>query len=84
MATWKQLICAQMSLHNETFDDVESSTLSADDIKKETDGGYCGGLPFTIWTSARVYFPACYDGDQWVESVARHPDGKPTEQIGGG
>lgn len=40
--------------------------------------------PFTAWSEARVYFPICYDGSQWVGSVSRHPDDKPTWPQGGG
>lgn len=42
------------------------------------------GSEFTIWTARRVYFPACYDGSEWVASVSRHPDAEPTAHIGGG
>jgi hypothetical protein len=31
-----------------------------------------------------VYFPACYDGAEWVGSVSRNPDGKATRHQGGG
>ena len=50
------------------------------------DSGYGGinGCTFTVWTEKYVYFPACYDGSEWVASVARDPDGVATEHIGGG
>ena len=41
------------------------------------------GESFTIWTKSRVYFPVQYNGCEWVESVSRNPDGKPTHHIGG-
>ena len=41
----------------------------------EFDSGYgnIGGIPFILWTQKRVYFPAVYDGLEWVESVPRDP-----------
>ena len=82
---WKELIQYGMNKHKETFDDVVSSTLTEEELLKEF---YCGygcseGAPFTLWTTNRVYFPAVYDGAEWVESVSRNPDGKPTSHIGG-
>lgn len=50
---------------------------------------YCGhgaidGCSFTVWSEDRVYFPVCYDGLEWVESVSRNPDGEATGHVGGG
>jgi hypothetical protein len=74
-----------MQLHSETFDDVVSCTLTAEELCVKFDSGYgmSEGKPFTIWTANRVYFPAVYDGAEWAESVSRNPDGKPTSHIGG-
>ncbi len=82
---WKELIQLKMNCYNETFDDVVSSTLTEEELLKEFYCGYGGseGVPFTLWTTNRVYFPAVYDGAEWVESVSRNPDGKPTSHIGG-
>ena len=41
------------------------------------------GIPFTMWTKKRVYFPVEYDGAEWVSSVSRNPDGEPTGHVGG-
>lgn len=86
MTTWRQEISDAMSEAGETFADIDSITLSDEELDCEFDSGYGGenGLPFTAWTKARVYFPVCYDGAEWVTSVARNPDGKPTEHVGGG
>jgi hypothetical protein len=82
---WKELIQNEMSNHNETFEDVISSTLTEEELLKEFYAGYgtSEGVPFTLWTTNRVYFPVVYDGAEWVESVSRNPDGKPTYHIGG-
>jgi hypothetical protein len=85
MTNWKQLIQEAMKTHNETFDDVVSSTLTEEELLEMFDDGYGTneGTPFTLWTTNRVYFPVVYDGAEWVESVSRNPDGKPTSHFGG-
>jgi hypothetical protein len=86
MATWKELIEAEMEDRGEGWVDVEASTLSEEELDLVFDDGYGSrdGTPFTIWTKLRVYFPAVYDGGEWVASVARNPDGKATPHVGGG
>ena len=85
MTNWKELIEYDMKFHNETFDDVVECTLTEEQLMKQFDCGYGGteGEPFTVWTTNRVYFPICYDGAEWVESVSRNPDGKSTHHFGG-
>lgn len=47
--------------------------------------GSTNGMPFTMWTAERVYFPACYDGAEWVDSVQRNPvNPHAKEHVGGG
>jgi len=84
-ATWRKLILQEMGKHGEHMQDAISCTLSRDEMDTPFDDGYGGseGKPFTLWTSKRVYFLAVYDGSEWVESVSRDPDGKPTGHIGG-
>lgn len=85
LTNWKQSIQAEMNLQSETFDDVVECTLTEEELMVEFNGGYGGseGKPFTLWTTNRVYFPVVYDGAEWVESVSRNPDGKPTRHLGG-
>lgn len=66
-------IIDEMKIHNETWEDVVSYT------PDELDESH----PFTLWTHKRVYFPCCYDGDTWVESVPRNPSDEITEFKGG-
>jgi hypothetical protein len=75
-------MCAQ----GETWDDVVSSTLTIEDLDREFDDDFGSkeGVPFTVWTRGRVYFPAVYDGAEWVESVPRDPCEEKTEHVGGG
>lgn len=48
--------------------------------------GYGGtlGCFFTAWSDDYVFFPACYDGSEWVDYVPRNPVPNATEHIGGG
>ncbi len=83
MTTWRKLITRAMS-PDESWDDVVSCTLSDEqlDIEFDNDFGITEGIPFTLWTKKRVYFPVGYDGLEWVGYVSRKPDGKPTSHIG--
>ena len=93
MRSWRQMITIEMNEHGDSWLNVESIAIDADDgrtVDEELDrvfyAGHGGeeGAYFTVWTNARVYFPVCYDGAEWPASVARHPDGKPAEHVGGG
>ena len=85
MTNWKELIEFEMKEKGETFADVVECTLTEEGLMKMFDCGFGGeeGVPFTLWTTNRVYFPICYDGAEWVGSVSRNPDGKPTHHLGG-
>jgi len=86
LKSWKELLLSEMRIRRETLLDIEVNTLSDEEMEAEFDPDYGGtnGGPFTIWTRKTVYFPLCYDGAEWVGSVARHPDGVPTSHQGGG
>jgi len=49
---------------------------------REFDGG-SGGCRFTAWGELYVYFPAVYDGSEWVDFVPRNPCLVATSRIGG-
>ena len=85
MTNWKELIQHEMKKQGETFEDLVECTLNDEELVVEFDNGYGGeeGKPFTLWTNNRVYFPVVYDGSEWVGSVSRNPDGKPTYHLGG-
>jgi len=92
----RKMIVKALEKHGETWDQfvyvlgAQSQWRDEDDppvdIDTEFDDGYGGvnSLPFTGWTAKRVYFPAKYDGAEWVESVPRHPSDEPTDHVGGG
>jgi hypothetical protein len=84
--TWRAELNKALLAMIETWADIESNTMTDAEMDEEFYNGYGGheGCAFTVWTHKRVYFPAGYDGSEWVESVARHPDGHATPHIGGG
>lgn len=86
MTSWRVMLLREMARHGETLDDVEAHTFTDSDLDAGFSVAYGAtkGCAFTVWTRKRVYFPAQYDGMEWVESVARHPDGLPTQHVGGG
>ena len=86
MSNWKKLLIETMQERGESLDDIESNTMTDEEMNKEFDSGFVGleWIPFTVWTARTVYFPIGYDGAEWVGSVSRNPDGKPTEHQGGG
>lgn len=81
MSNWKDMLETALEERGEKLTDLESNTLTEADMLKKFDSGYGGieGVPFTAWSAKTVYFPLSYDGAEWVGSVSRHPDGKPTE-----
>jgi hypothetical protein len=85
MTNWKKLIQEEMQEHEEGFGDVVECTLTDEELLVEFNDGFgcSNGAPFTLWTTNRVYFPVTYDGAEWVKSVSRNPDGKPTYHFGG-
>ena len=86
MTNWSDLITAEMACHGDNWDNVVQCTLTDEERSRMFDKGYGGveGVAFACWTKTRVYFPCCYDGAEWVESVSRNPDGKPIGHFGGG
>lgn len=82
--TWRRNIIQEMERYGEKLSDIVSSTMTFGEMDTEFDSAYgeTEGIPFTIWTKNRVYFPATNDGMEWVASVSRNPDGNPTKHIG--
>lgn len=84
-ATWRGLISEEMEKHGDTWDDVVHSALEHGSWTDSFDHGYgChNGSPFTLWTTKRVYFPAVYDGAEWVASAPRNPCNEAVKHVGG-
>lgn len=85
MTTWKALLDAAFAQTGESWSDVVVNTMTTEEMDRQFDAGYGSpqGIPFTVWTQTTVYFPHCYDGEETVAFVARHPNGEPTPHIGG-
>jgi hypothetical protein len=83
---WFNAIAHVMEYTKESWDDVESCTLTKEELLVEFDGGYgcTEGEPFTLWTRNFIYFPAQYDGAEWVAYVSRNPNSESTYHVGGG
>ena len=86
MSNWKEMLNSALEENGESWSDVEANTMSENEMAKNFDSGYGAteGCPFTVWTKNTVYFPLSYDGSEWVGSVSRNPDGRPTAHQGGG
>jgi len=86
MTTWRKLIEEEMENNKDKWTNIEYFTPKDGkwlDYLFDDSYGRIQGETFTVWTKTRVYFPACYDGLEWVSSVSRNPDDKPTVHIGG-
>ena len=85
MSNWKSMLDEAMTACGDDWAEVEANTMTDADMAKEFNAGFGGseGCAFTVWTKRRVFFPIVYDGAEWVGSVSRHPDGKPTDHQGG-
>lgn len=86
LTTWRKEITELLEINGESWADVEHHTLTEEELDMEfySEYGTESGKPFTLWTKDRVYFPACYDGSEWVASVPRNPCDEITRHIGGG
>ena len=78
------MILEAMEEQSDQWGNIVATTLTDEqaDTVFRSSGWSTHGCPFTVWTEDRVYFPVGFDGAEWCESVARNPDGKPTEHIG--
>lgn len=96
MTNWRTMILDRMTQEFESFDDVISMVWdeqtsvynSSEFVDSETeldrkfnnDFGRIKGRAFLIHTHKNIYFPAAYDGSEWVECLPRNPvsDYKPS------
>ena len=76
MDTLRKLLTEELTLNNETWDDVVHHTpLEGDNLDEIR--------AWTLWTNNRVYFPVMYDNYSWVKSVPRNPCNLVTQPVGG-
>ena len=82
--TWRKQLTELFEKTGDTFENLVI-TLTDYELDEEFDDASARleGNPFTAWSDKYVYFPACYDGGEWVAYVSRNPDGEPTGHIGG-
>jgi hypothetical protein len=86
MTTWRKLIEYALDSYKEDWGDIVSIAPKDGkwlDYLFDDSYGKIQGESFTVWTKTRVYFPASYDGSEWVESLSRNPDDKATLHVGG-
>jgi hypothetical protein len=83
--TWRAELVDALRAREETFADIVANTMDDEDMDKRFHDGFGAseGCAFTVWTLNHVYFPAVYDGSEWVESVPRNPNGEVTTHVGG-
>lgn len=84
MASWDVMLAEAMAEVGD-MTTIIACTRTSDEMLVQFDAGYGteNGVPFTAWSEKRVYFPACYDGSEWVASVPRNPCDEHTYHIGG-
>ena len=84
--SWYDMISVVMEDKKDSWDNMLKCTISQEELHREFDSGYGSecGTPFLLWTKKRVYFPICYDGSEWVESVPRKPCYETARHFGGG
>ena len=84
ITSWQTLLEEEMYFAEDSGP-VVHCTLSDEEMKEEFDFGFgtSKGKPFTAWTEDRVYFPAVYDGAEWVNSAPRNPCDESTNHVGG-
>lgn len=85
MANWKELLDEAFTSSGDSWQDVEFNSMTQEQMEKEFYDGYGAieGCAFGIWTKNFVYFPAVYDGAEWVDWIPRNPCG-PIGHIGSG
>jgi len=84
MTTWRREIQNEMDELFETWDDVESCTLTDEQLDHEFEDALescCASMEFNLWTKRCVYFPI-RDGYYYcVGSAPRNPCDEPPEMI---
>jgi len=75
----KQLLEVEMIKYNETWNDVEASTISNDNLNLEARENYYSISIFNIWTKNRIYFSTTYDDMPGIDSISRNPTEIPRE-----
>ena len=91
MNTLHDKVVEALSLNNETWEDVDDIVVKGPEHLQDVQlfqqpfsfNSEYDRVSFTVWTANFVYFPALYDGHEWVAYVPRNPNGEATTHIGG-
>jgi len=82
--SWREMFIEEF---NQTGDSFENTVITLTDeeldVKFDSGHGETEGKKFTAWSKDWVYFPICYDGEEWIGRVARNPNGQATSHQGG-
>ena len=86
MISWKELLQEEIQ-NKKDASKIVHCTISDKELLVKFDDGYgiVEGKGFRLYTENRIYFPVCYDGAEWIDSIPR--DHKSEEQgihFGGG
>lgn len=84
MTTWRKELTEAFQ---EAGEDITKMVCTLDDTGLDTEfyAGFGGseGSAFTAWGEKYVFFPAVYDGAEWVAKAPRNPSDEATEHVGG-
>jgi hypothetical protein len=85
MTTWSAELAKEMRVVGDPGPVVAFAPNETAFAEEFNDGfGGTNGRAVLAWTETRVYFPACYDGSEWIASAPRHPTPSAEGHIGGG
>ena len=85
MTSWRREL---RTAFEQTGDDFSKmvSTMTEEELGVEFESGLgeTEGIPFTAWGKKYVYFPVCYNDDEWVGWAPRNPCDIKTDHQGSG
>ena len=84
MTTWRKLLEEEFQIQNDSWKNIVMMAPSDGkwlDYYFDNDSNVIEGVPFTVWTKNRVYFPLSFDGSEWVGSVSKIPNGIATAHL---
>lgn len=85
MSTWREMLAEAMGIANDVGPVVAyAPDAAAFDVAFDNSYGTTNGPSVLAWTEKNVYFPAVYDGAEWIESAPRNPTTKGQYHCGGG
>jgi hypothetical protein len=84
LTTWRRQLTIEMTQEK---DPGPILALAPDDrsfdVEFDPSYGLTEGPPVLAWTERNVYFPATYDGSEWMASAPRNPQATGRTHVGG-